>query len=247
MNAARFRLRAALVAVLSCCAAVTAPARAETDVGALAALLYGTHVGENNPQPVSGLAAGALLEASQIWPRVRIHLEGFPQIGVSASGTGEFGHSSATLSLLNAEALVGIDRNSLVRVGGGFQLVNLSNHNGNNGDTNQSRVTTPLFTVQGVVPLVRHQRVELTLRVGPNVNGILHVFNYLDQAKPAEPERGAEVDYSAVYGWQRGITTYLVGFRGLSYHTRNINNGQLVDSIVGGGVTVEARFAFGRK
>ena len=148
---------------------------------------------------------------------------------------------------MNAEALVGIDRNSLVRIGGGVQLVNLSNFNGHNGDTNQSRVTTPLFTVQGVVPLPRRQRVELTFRVGPNVSGILHVFNYENVAKTPEPERGAEVDYSAAYGWQGGITTYLVGFRGLSYHTRNTDNGQLVDSIVGGGLTFEARFGFGRK
>jgi hypothetical protein len=37
-----------------------------------------------------------------------------------------------------------------------------------------------------------------------------------------------------------------VGFRGLSYHTRNTITDELVDRNTGGGVTFEARFLFGK-
>jgi len=224
-----------------------APARAETDIGLLAALLGGSHVGADNPAPVSGLVPGALLEASQIFPYGRIHLEGIPQVGASASASGPAGVSSATLSLLNAEALVNLDPHARFRLGAGVQIVNLTNYNGNNGDRDSSRVTSPLFTGVADLPVARGRYVELALQAAPNVRGILYIVTATGTPRTPKPEQGAEIDYSAAYAWVHPGATYLLGFRGLSYHTRNTDNGELVDSIVGGGLTFEARFRFGQK
>ncbi len=238
--------RASLVAIAVLCSPAL-PASAETDFGLVGAALAGTHAGADNPQPVSAVGGAALLEASQIWPRWRIHLEGIPQISVSASGAGPLGTSTATLSLLNAEAQVDLDRNHFFRLGAGVQVVNLSNFNGNNGDINQSRITTPLFTAVANLPVGHRRTVEATLTVGPNVQGILHVFSSSGASRAPKPEQGAEVDYGAAYAWNYPGATYLLGLRGLSYHTKNTNNGELVDSNVGGAITFEARFRFGRK
>src|SRR5579875_1129056 len=92
------------------------------------------------------------------------------------------------------------------------------------------------------------QFVELNLMVDPNVRATLYAVTNTGVPEPTKPEQGAEVDYSAAYGWRRGMIEYLVGLRGLSYHTRNNDRpGELVDRNVGGGVTFEARFLFGPK
>ncbi len=236
----------ALAAAAAFCAA-NAPARAETDLGVEAAVLAGTHVGADNPQPVSGVVPGALLEASQIFPRWRIHLEGFPQVNLSAPSAGSLGTSNASLSLLNAEVQVDLDPHHRFRLGAGYQVVNLSNYNGNNGDRDQSRVTSPLFTGVADLPAGAGRSVELTLTAAPNVQGILHIFQSDGVPRTAKPEQGAEIDYGASYAWHYPGATYLLGFRGLSYHTRNTANGELVDRNVGAGLTFEARFRFGRR
>ncbi len=245
------RLRAAAasiaLAAMTILGAVREPAAAETDIGVLAALLAGTHVGSDNPAPVSGFIPGALLEASQIWPRARIHLEGFPQIGAAASSAGVAGTSSAALSLLSAEAQVDLDQRHRFRLGAGFQVINLSNFNGNNGDRNYARVTSPLFTAIADLPAGRGRSVEMSLTGAPNVRGSLLVFAADGTSRPPKPEQGGEVDYSVAYAWHFPGATYLLGFRGLSYHTRNTDSGELVDSNVGAGLTFEARFRFGRR
>lgn len=68
----------------------------------------------------------------------------------------------------------------VVPFGFGFQLVNLRNVNGTNGDRTSVRIASPIYTVRHV----------------------------------------AKVDYRA-------------GVRGLSYHTCNTSNGELVDRNVG--------------
>jgi hypothetical protein len=213
----------------------------------LGAVLTGTHVGEDNPTPVSGVVPGALLEATQHWDRLRVHLEGFPEVSARASSAGSFGTSSATLGLLNSTVLYDFDRNRRFRAGFGFQLVDLRSFNANNGDVDEARVTSPIYAAGATLPFARGRFLELNLMVDPNIRGILHVFPANLPEQPHEPEAGAEVDYSAAYGWRRGATTYLLGARGLSYHTRNAIGGELVDRNVGGGVTFEVRRALGRK
>jgi len=227
--------------------ALCAPAGAETDLGILAAVLAGTHSGADNPQPVSGVVPGALLEASQIWSRARIHVEGFPQINLNASSPGPLGTSSASLSLLNAEAQFDLDPRHRFRIGAGFQVVNLSNFNGDNGDRDDSRVTSPLFTGIADLPVGHNRSVELTLTDAPNVRGVLRITQINGAPRTPKPEQGGEVDYGASYAWHFPGATYLLGFRGLSYHTRNTDNGELVDRNVGAGLTFEARFRFGRR
>ena len=92
------------------------------------------------------------------------------------------------------------------------------------------------YASQDLLPLIRRD---------PNLRGDLLVFDNLGASQTNEPEAGAEVDYSAAYGWEGRYVTYLVGVRGLSYHTRNVSTGALVDRNVGGGVTFEARFHLG--
>lgn len=232
------------------CAALAVPAYADPsgEVGGLAAILTGTHVGEDNPEPVSGVVPGALLEARGRDGRVFAHLEGIPTITVGTSSSGPFGRSSATLGLLNATVLAGIDRRSRLRLGGGLQIVTLQNFNGNNGDRDRVRVSSPIYAAEAVLPLGSEARfVQLDLMLDPNVRGILSATDSTGAARPDEPEQGAEVDYAAAYGWRRGRFTYLVGLRGLSYHTRDLRNGELVDRNVGGGVTFEARYGFGAR
>jgi hypothetical protein len=223
-----------------------ADANTQTDVGALAALLAGTHVGSENPVPVSGVVPGALLEVTQHLDCLRLHLEGIPTIGVAATNSGPFGHSSASLGLLNSTLLVDLDPHQRFRIGTGFQLVDLSSKNGSNGDVNEVRIVSPIYAAGTTLPLPKNRFVEADLMVDPNLRGTLLVFNYLGQARPNKPEAGAEVDYAAAYGWRHERTEYLLGLRGLSYHTRNTNLGDLVDRNVGGGVTFEARFLLGK-
>lgn len=238
----------------------TSPALADgnpglgTDVGALAALLVGTHVGSENPVPVSGIVPGALLELTQHVDRVRLHFEGIPTVAATGANQGPFGHSSASLDLLNTTVLVDVDPQHRLRIGGGFQLVNLTSKNGSNGDVNRVRIVSPIYAAGATLPLPNQHFVELNLMIDPNLKGTLLVYNYLGQARttnngtvsPNKPEAGAEVDYSAAYGWRRHNIEYLLGARGLSYHTRNTVLGNLVDRNVGGGATFEVRFLLGR-
>jgi len=89
--------------------------------------------------------------------------------------------------------------------------------------------------------------IDLDLKVDPNLRGNLHVFNEAGQAQADKPEAGAEFDYAVQYGWQRRNVVYRVGARALSYHTRNTSMGELVDRNVGGGVTFDVRYVFGRR
>jgi len=218
-----------------------------TDVGALAAVVAGSHVGYENPNPVSGVVPGAALEFTERVDRVRLRLEGIPTVAATGSGSGPYGASSASLSLLNAIAYVDVDPHRFIRLGAGYQLVNLTNKNGNNGDRNDVRIASPIYALATTVPLRGYRFVEAQLLVDPNLSGNLLVFNPLGQSGPNEPERGAEVDYSAAYGWGTPRVAFLAGIRGLVYHTRNTLTGALVDRNTGAGVTFEARFHLGRR
>jgi hypothetical protein len=225
------------------------PAAADqsTDLGALAAVVAGSHVGFENPDPVSGVVPGAALEFTERVDRVRLRLEGIPTVAATGSGSGPDGASSASLSLLNAIVYVDVDPRRLVRLGAGYQLVNLTNKNGNNGDRNDVRIGSPIYAIATTVPLRRYRFLEAQLLIDPNLSGNLLVFNNLGQSGPNEPERGAEVDYSAAYGWGTARVAYVAGIRGLIYHTRNTLTGALVDRNTGAGVTFEARFHLGRR
>ncbi len=240
-------LRAALFAS-AFFAASFRPACADTstDVGAFAAVLAGEHVGFANPVPDSGVIPGAALEVTQHFDRVRIHLEGIPTVAATGSSSGYFGTSSASLSLLNSTVMVDVDRHRFFRIGAGYQLINLTNKNGDNGDRNDVRIASPIYAAACTLPVRANHFVEAQLLLEPNLRGNLLVFDHFGVSHPSEPEQGAEVDYSASYGVNAKRATYLVGVRGLSYHTKNVNTGGLVDRNIGGGVTLEARFHFGK-
>ena len=226
---------------------VAARADSSTEVGIFAAVVAGQHVGSDNPVPVSGVVPGAALEIEQRVDRFRLHLEGIPNVAASGSNSGPYGHSSASLDLLNAVALVDIDKNRRVGIGTGVQLVNLSNKNGDNGDVNTVRITSPIYALALRFPTAAHTGFETNVMVDPNLRGVLDIYNHLGEAQVNKPEQGAEIDYAADYTWERGRFVYRAGFRGLSYHTRNIDNGELVDRNVGAGITFDARYRFGAR
>ncbi len=221
-------------------------AELSTDLGLTAAIVAGSHVGSENPIPVSGVVPGALLQIVQHVGRFSVGLEGVPQVAASTGSTGPFGRSSASLSLVNATGNVDLGSLRRYRIGFGFQLINLSNVNGFNGDRNSVRIASPIYAVGTTLPLARGA-IDLDLNVDPNLRGILHIFTKDNVASPDKPEAGAEIDYRAAYRWTRGNATYRAGVRGLSYHTRNTSNGELVDRNVGAGVTFDARFALGAR
>jgi len=241
---------AALITLLLC-AWCAAPAAADTltEVGVFTAVAAGTHVGQDNPQAVNGVVPVAAIEFRQHVNNVWLQVEGIPfPVTVGGTNNGAFGSSSARLSLLNGTLMVDLDPHRRYHLGIGMQLVNLSNFNGSNGDTNFARETTPIYRAGATLPLPNKHFVELNLMIDPNVRANLIAFTNAGVPEPTKPEQGAEVDYSAAYGWQRGMIQYLIGLRGLSYHTRNNSTpGQLVDSNVGGGATFEVRFLFGPK
>lgn len=235
---------AALVVVI---APVCARADSSTELGIFAAVVAGQHVGSDNPIPVNGIVPGGALELEQRVDRIRLHLEGIPTVSAAGSATGPFGRSSASLDLLNSTVLVDVDRNRRVSVGAGFQVINLASSNGTNGDINQARVTSPIYALAARFPIANDRAVETTVMVDPNVRGLLHVFTYAGVYVMDKPEIGAEIDYAAAYRWQRGRFVYRAGVRGLSYHTRNANGGELVDRNVGGGVSFDVRYRLGRR
>ncbi len=228
-------------------AATTSAARAdsETDLGVFTAIFGGTHVGFANPVPVSGVVPGAALELTERVDRVRLHLEGIPTVAATGAGSGSFGASSASLSLLNATVMVDLDAHRYFRAGAGYQLVNLTNKNGDNGDRNDVRIASPTVAFASTLPLATNHFVEAQVLLDPNLRGNLLVFDYLGHGRPSEPEEGAEVDYGAAYGIAARRVTYLIGARALSYHTKNVRTGALVDRNTGAGATFEARFHLG--
>jgi hypothetical protein len=238
--------RLALAVFFGCSAVPVRAADTQTDVGLFTAIVAGTHVGSDNPVPVSGVVPGAAIEVTQHVDRLRLHLEGIPTVAATGSGSGPFGTSSASLDLLNTTILVDIDKHARFRVGAGYQLINLTNKNGNNGDRNDVRIASPIYAAGSTLPLPKDRFVELNLMVDPNLRGDLLVFNYLGVSHTNKPEQGAEVDYAAAYGWRHKNVEYLVGARALSYHTRNTMLGELVDRNVGGGATFEIRFLTGK-
>ncbi|HXF35100.1 MAG TPA: hypothetical protein VN603_11060, partial [Candidatus Acidoferrales bacterium] len=124
-------------ALLLVFAASAGPAAADTstEVGIFTAVAAGTHVGQDNPQPVNGIVPVAALEFRQHVNNVWLHLEGVPTVTAAGTNNGPFGSSSATLSIVNATLMFDLDRHRRYHAGAGMQLVNLRNFNGNNGDT----------------------------------------------------------------------------------------------------------------
>ena len=237
-----------LIATLFIVVLATAPAFAdsETDIGAMAAIAYGQHVGAGNPTPVNGVAPAALIEATQYINKLQLHVEGIPTITATGVGSsGPFGRSSATISLLDAVLMMNVDKSRIFRFGIGEQWIGLRNFNGNDGSTNSAHLANVIYAAGSTLPLSNHHFVELTTYALPNVRTNLAVFNAGGAPQPTEPEQGAEMYYNAAYGWTRGRSTMLLGFAGLSYHTRNTNNGSLVDRNVGGALTFEYRYRFG--
>lgn len=213
----------------------------------MGAVAVGTHVGADNPTPVSGIVPGAVLEFTQHVDRYRLHVEGVPQITASGTATGPFGHSTASLFIANTTVMADLDPLHIFRAGAGYQLIDLNNKNGTNGARNASRVQSVIYAVGATIPLLSDERfIDLNVNVVPNLSGTLLIFDTDGSAGINKPEQGAEIDYSAAYGWRRGNIEYLAGYRGLSYHTRNLNNGELVDRNVGGAATFEVRLEFGK-
>lgn len=236
----------ALAFAASLSAPRSARADSRTEVGAFAAVVAGSHVGSENPVPVRGVVPGAALEIIHHAGALALQLEGIPTVAASTGDTGSFGRTSASLSLLNAIVFVDVGAHGRYRIGSGAQVVDLSNFNGRNGDRNTVRITSPIYALGGTVPLARGA-LDLDANIDPNLRGILHIFSYDGTERESKPEAGAEIDYRAAYRWQRGNFIYRAGVRGLSYHTRNVRNGELVDRNVGAGVTFDARYVFGAR
>jgi hypothetical protein len=241
----RYAAFVAAVAIMPSPAYADGKLDTETDVGVFAAVVTGTHVSSGSA-PETGVVPGAALEITQHVDRVRLHFEGIPTVGASGSNAGPYGHDFASLDLLNSTLMVDVDAQRRFRVGFGYQLINLSNKNGTTGDVNDVRIGSPILAAGATLPLPGDRFVEINLMDDPNLRGNLLVFDALGASQPTLPEQGAEVDYAASYGWRRGRFEYLVGGRGVSYHTKNINNGALVDRNVGGGLTFELRYRAGR-
>ena len=115
----------------------TSAASAETDLGVLAALVAGTHVGAGNPQPDSGVAGVRCSRRRSVGTASASTWKAFRKSALSGSSTGQYGRSSATLSIFNGTAQVAVDPKQMFRVGLGFQVVNLNNYNGVNGNRDQ--------------------------------------------------------------------------------------------------------------
>ena len=250
--AARVLGRRIVIARAIACAAIalaatTTSARADssTDLGVFTAIFGGTHVGFANPVPVSGVVPGAALELRSASIACVCTSKAFRPSRRPAPGSGSFGTSSASLSLLNSTVMVDLDAHRYFRVGAGYQLVNLTNKNGDNGDRNDVRIASPTFAFASTLPLATNHFVETQVLLDPNLRGNLLVFDYLGHGHPSEPEEGAEVDYGAAYGIAARHVTYLIGARALSYHTKNVRTGALVDRNTGAGATFEARFHLG--
>jgi hypothetical protein len=234
--------------LLACCLTMTpALADSSTDVGALAGIGYGRHVGADNPVPVNGWAPGGFVELTHYAGRLRFHVDGIPTITATGTNRGPFGRSSATLSLIDAVVMVDTGRNSRFRLGTGVQVINLANDNGNTGVRNAVHVASQVYAAGSTMPLGRHRFIEATVCAAPNLRANLLLFSDAGVAQPIRPEQGAEVYYGAAYGWTHGNATYLIGFAALSYHTRDTRNGGLLDRNAGGGVTFEYRYRVGAR
>lgn len=243
----RIRAIVALVCAMvfgAACAPERARADSRTEIGTFAAIVAGSHVGSENPEPVGGVVPGAALEIVHHVGTVALQLEGIPTVAASTGSTGAFGRTAASLALLNAVLFVDIGSQRRYRVGTGAQVVDLSNLNGRNGDRNTVRITSPIYAFGTSLPLARGA-LDLDANVDPNLRGILHIFSSDGTERQNKPEAGAEIDYRAAYRWQRGNVAYRAGVRALSYHTRDTRMGELVDRNVGAGVTFDVRFVFG--
>lgn len=248
MSAARTRASAALafVGALVAFAPLRARADSRTEAGLLAAFVAGSHVGSENPIPVSGVVPGAALEIVHHAGFVSLALEGIPTVAAAVGTVGAFGRTSASLALVNATILVDLGPERRYRIGTGAQVVDLTNHNGLNGDRNTVRITTPIYSAGVTFPL-RAGALDVDANVDPNLRGILHIYSFNGDERQNKPEAGAEIDYRAAYRWERGNVVYRAGVRGLSYHTRDTRTGELVDRNVGAGLTFDARFALGAR
>jgi hypothetical protein len=217
-----------------------------TEIGSLGALGFGQHVGESNPVAVNGIAPAALPQLTQYFDRFRFQLQAIPTITATGDGGGPYGRSSARLSLVNALLMANIDPYHHFRVGTGVQVINLSNFNASNGQNNYSHIAAQMFSAGSTWRLPKQRFLDFNLYVVPNVRANLLVKDPNGAFEPNEPEAGAEMFYSAAYGWTRGNFTYLAGIAGLSYHTRDLNNGSLVDRNVGAGPMFEMRYRIGK-
>jgi hypothetical protein len=236
-----------MVALILFCAGSVTPALAQssTEVGASGALGFGQHVGSDYPVPVTGIVPAGFLEVTQHLEGVRIDLQGIPTVAASGTSRGAYGHSVAKLSLLDAVVMVDTDRSRRFRLGTGLQVINLSNVNGVSGEVNSARIASQIYAAGSTFRLPRMRFLDFNLYAIPNVRTNLHVTSAAGVTEGGRPEQGAELYYSAAYGWSRGSVTYRVGFAGLSYHTRDTTTGELVDRNVGGGPMFEVRYHVG--
>lgn len=235
------------IALLLFCGLTVAPALAQpsTEIGASAALGFGQHVGSDYPTPVNGIVPAGFVDVTERFDRWRLELQGFPTITATGVNRGSDGHSVAKLSLFDAVFMADVDPSRQFRLGTGLQLINLSNVNGLNGETNAARVASQIFAAGSTIRLPRLRFLDFNLYVIPNLRANLYVTSGAGVPEGTRPEKGAELYYNAAFGWSRGPITYRIGLAGLSYHTRDTTTGELVDRNVGGGPMFEMRYRLG--
>jgi len=193
-----------------------------------------------------GAAPVAALELTERFEHVRFHLEGLPRIAGSVGDPQFFGRSWIAGGFLNATALIDLDARGRIRAGAGFQVINAERYVGSTAQTLAFRATSARYEVAATLPVAKGRFVELSFAALPNVRAVVHARDSFGSVFPDRTGAGAEVDYSAGYGWRGGVVRYVAGVRGVSYHTLNAGFGSPVDRLGAVAATFEVRLPIAR-
>ncbi|HVA38792.1 MAG TPA: hypothetical protein VNJ51_14385 [Candidatus Dormibacteraeota bacterium] len=247
----RLAVGLALAGSLLACLALPAAARADgaprTTLGVQALALSGFHREPGYDQSGSGIAA--LLEFTQRFSRVELHLEGIPVVTTTAHATSqEFGATAPALGVFSATGRIALDRHRRIWIGAGATIINQRTPLPAMQRTAESRLAGGRYELLARLPARNAHVVELEIGVIPRMFGTDH-FLFDDPTHPPinKDEHAAETDVSAAYGVRRGRNEYLVGVRSINFSADFSRPGDAADRNVAFGLTFEARFGLGRR
>ncbi len=226
----------AAVAALCTLAATPTPSY----VGIQGLVLVGAHRDAAGSQ--YGVGIGPLIELRAGGPRVAVHLEGIPVVGIPGTRPSvAYGQATPSIGIFNGQVEYALDRRSQWWIGIGETVYNQRTPLPAVEQVVSSRLAGARYVLHYRHAFSRQHFIEALFGSAPYLGGA-DVYVYSTGAPTVvKPERASEIDASLAYGLVRRHTEWLFGLRTLNFTARYPLTGLAADRNVGLGPIVEWR------
>lgn len=189
----------------------------------------------------SGLAGGALLQFGVRGRRVGMHVEGIPPVSLPQAPSAFYGQATPQLSLINGAVQFALDPQARWWLGTGMTVINQRTPLPKLNQVVASRLAGVRLELAYRVPIGVSRFAEFTIGGAPHLTGADRYTFSTRNPEIDKPEIAAEEDGMFAYGWTRGNTQWLLGFRTINFSARYAQTGAAADRNNGAGPLIEWR------